>query len=137
MNPSNETLLKLLKETKTIAVVGLSPKADRPSHRVAAYMQKRGYTIIPVRPGCDTLLGEKAYASLDEIPSDIKVDMVDVFRKAEDTPPIAEAAARIGAKSIWLQQGIINSLSMQTAEKAGLTAVQDLCLMVEHRRLLG
>jgi uncharacterized protein len=132
---TNNDLIVLLKETKTIAVVGLSPKTDRASHRVAAYMQQAGYRIIPVRPGGAVILGEQSYPSLEEIPQDITVDLIDVFRRSEDTPPIATAAASIKAKGFWLQLGIVNETAMETVKKAGLIPVQDLCLMVEHRRL--
>lgn len=130
-------LIPLLRSTKTIAVVGLSPKPDRASYRVAAYLQRVGYTIIPIRPGAVELLGEPCFSSLEEIPDTIKVDLVDVFRRAEDTPPIAEAAVAIGAKGIWLQSGIVNAAAMDIARSGGLYAVQDQCLMVEHRRLVA
>ncbi|MBF0454607.1 MAG: CoA-binding protein [Magnetococcales bacterium] len=133
--PTDQELVTLLKETRTIAVVGLSPKTDRASFRVAAYMQEAGYRIIPVRPGGMTILGEQSYPSLAEIPKEIAIDMVDVFRRAEETPAIAASAVAIGAKSLWLQLGIANQSAMETAQKGGLKAVQDLCLMVEHRRL--
>lgn len=128
-------LLAILKNTKTIAVVGLSPKESRASYRVAAYMQEAGYRIIPIRPGGSTILGEQSYPSLLEIPKDIKIDMVDVFRGAENTPPIAKGAVAIEAKSFWLQLGIINDSALKIATDGGLAAVQDLCLMVEHSRL--
>ena len=137
MSVDDQMLVTLLKKSRVIAVVGLSPKPERPSHRVAAYMQQAGYQIVPVHPAASTLLGETCYPSLEAIPSDIAVDLVDVFRRPEHTPPIAQAAVKIGAKGLWLQSGITNEESMQTAQKAGLTAVQDLCLMVEHRRLFG
>ncbi len=132
---SDDAIVNLLKQTRTIAVVGLSPKPARASHRVAAYMQEAGYRIVPVRPGGAVILGEQSYASLAEIPADIQIDLVDVFRRAEETPPIASAAVAIKAKGFWLQQGIINPSAMETAQNGGLTAIQDLCLMVEHRRL--
>ncbi|MBF0156820.1 MAG: CoA-binding protein [Magnetococcales bacterium] len=132
---SDQNISRLLEEAHTIAVVGLSPKPDRASHRVAAYLQKAGYRIIPVTPKGDSILGERCYPSLEAIPKEIRVDIVDVFRKAEETPPIAAEAVRIGAGALWLQSGITNETSMQTATKGGLLAFQDLCLMVEHRRL--
>ncbi|MBF0358161.1 MAG: CoA-binding protein [Magnetococcales bacterium] len=132
---SDSEIIDLLKSTKTIAVVGLSPKPDRASHRVALYMQQAGYRVIPVRPGGATILGEQSYPSLEEIPEDIQVDLVDVFRKGEDTPPIAAAAVAIKAKGFWLQLGITNQTSMETAKKGGVIAVENLCLMVEHLRL--
>ena len=140
---SDSQLQELLRRAKTIAVVGLSPKTDRPSYRVAAYLQKAGYRIIPIRPANEAILGEPCYASLEEIPAEVTVDIVDVFRAADDTPPIAEAAGRLMAGKensvglFWLQSGIVKEESMAIARQAGLVAVQDLCLMVEHRRLLG
>ncbi len=134
-NISDSEMIALLKETKTIAVVGLSPKPDRASHRVALYMQQAGYRIIPVRPGGASILGEQSYPSLEEIPQDIQVDLVDVFRKGEDTPPIATSAVAIKAKGFWLQLGISNQTSMDTAKNGGVIAVENLCLMVEHLRL--
>ncbi|MBF0625323.1 MAG: CoA-binding protein [Magnetococcales bacterium] len=134
---TDQELIDLLRNTRTIAVVGLSPKPDRASYRVAAYLQAQGYTIVPVRPGGGQVLGETCHASLKEIPKEIRVDLVDVFRRAEDTPPIATAAVAIGAKGFWLQSGIVNDAAMTIARQAGLAAIQDLCLMVEHRRLAG
>nr|CAX83901.1 CoA-binding domain protein [uncultured bacterium] len=135
--PPDPTLTALLAATRTIAVVGLSPKPDRDSYRVAHYLQQAGYRIIPVRPMGDEILGEPCYPSLEAIPKEIEVDIVNVFRRAEDTPPVAEEAARIGAKCLWLQSGILSEESMAIAATAGMTGIQDRCLMVEHRRLAG
>ncbi len=129
------TLLEILTENKIVAVVGLSPKPDRASHRVAQYLQRMGYRIIPVNPGFDEILGEKSYARLEDIPQ--KVDIVDVFRKSEDTPPVAESAVRIGARVLWLQLGIANEVAASIAQTGGLTVVQDRCIKIEHERLLG
>lgn len=131
----DETLISLLKQTRTIAVVGLSPKPERASFRVASYMQSAGFRIIPVRPGGGEILGEPCFKDLDAIPKELSIDLVDVFRRAEDTPPIAEAAVRIHARGIWLQSGILNQETMKIAQQGGLIGIQDLCLMVEHRRL--
>ena len=120
----------ILKTSHTIAVVGLSPKADRPSHEVAQYMQGHGYRIIPVHPQADTILGEKVYRRLEDIPE--AVDIVDVFRKSEDTPPFAESAVRIGAKTFWLQLGIKNDVAESIAEAGGLAVVSNRCIKVEH-----
>jgi uncharacterized protein len=122
----------LLKEARTIAVVGLSADAGKASHRVARYMQECGYRIIPVNPTISSVLGEKAYASLRDIPE--KVDIVDVFRKAEDVPPLAEDAVAIGARVLWMQEGIVNKDAAKTAQKAGLKVVMDRCIMTEHLR---
>jgi predicted CoA-binding protein len=137
---SDTQLAILLRQARTIAVVGLSPKADRPSYRVAAYLQQAGYRIIPVRPGMDTLLGEPCFPSLEAIPQEIVVDIVDVFRQADDTPPIAQAAAALPGENrrlFWLQSGISNDAALAIARAAGWMGVQDRCLMIEHRRLLG
>lgn len=135
MSVSDDELVVLLKKAKNIAVVGLSPKADRPSYRVAAYMQSMGYRIIPVHPAMDQVLGERCYPSLEAIPGEIAVDIVDVFRRAEETPPVAQSAVAIHAGCLWLQSGILNEESLTIARQAGLLAIQDRCLMVEHRRL--
>lgn len=134
MNES--TIREILEKSKVIAVVGLSPKLDRPSHRVAAYLKNQGYRIIPVRPAADEILGEKVYSSLKAIPQDIQVDVVDVFRKSEDVPPIVEQAIEIGAKAIWLQEGIVNEEAAQKARAAGLKVVMDLCMLKEHKRFM-
>ncbi|MDA8207013.1 MAG: CoA-binding protein [Thermaerobacter sp.] len=126
---------ELLKSSRTIAVVGLSPKPERDSYRVAQYMQDHGYRIIPVYPRGETILGEKVYARLEDIPE--PVDVVDVFRKAEDTPPVAESAVRIGAKALWLQLGIENEVAEAIADAGGLEFVQNKCMKIEHQRRLG
>ena len=128
-----QKLIEILRRTKTIAVVGLSTKPDRASHRVAAYMQKAGYKIIPVRPGGQVILGEQSYPTLRDVPSDIEIDMVDVFRRSDDTPPVAAAAVEIGTKCLWLQSGIAHPDSRAAAEGASIDYVEDHCLMVEHR----
>ncbi|MBF0422786.1 MAG: CoA-binding protein [Magnetococcales bacterium] len=130
-----EVILPILQQSKTIAIVGLSPKPDRASHRVAAYMQKQGYRIIPIRPGSEKILGETCYPSLAEVPSDLTIDLVDVFRRSEETLPVAQEAVAIGARGFWLQSGIINDSALAVTNNAGLLSVQDRCLMVEHRRL--
>ena len=132
-NASPDEVRKLLGETRVIAVVGLSDKPDRPSHGVAAYMQKAGYRIIPVNPAIAETLGEKSYASLRDIP--VKVDMVDVFRKPDAVPAIVEDAIAIGAKSVWMQEGVVNNAAADQARAAGLAVVMDRCLLKEHRRL--
>ena len=132
-NNADKNICEILKETKTIVVVGLSPKAHRASNQVAKYMQDKGYKIIPVYPREDEILGEKVYRSLDEI--DFEVDMVDIFRKSEDTPPIVEKAVKMpGVKCIFLQEGIKNEESKKIANDAGIFYIEDKCLMVEHIR---
>jgi len=130
---ADKKLCNLLKESKVIVVVGLSPKPHRASHQVAKYLQEEGYKIVPVYPREEEILGEKVYRSLDEI--DFEVDIVDIFRKSEDTPPIVEKAVKLpGVKCIFLQEGIKNEKSKEIAENAGVYYVEDSCLMVEHKR---
>lgn len=125
-----ETIEKIL-DFKTIAVVGLSPNPARPSHGVAAYLQSHGYKIVPVNPGQSELLGEKVYPSLKDIP--FEVDVVDVFRRPEAVPPIADDAIAIGAKALWLQDHVVAPESAQKAEEAGLLVVMNNCMLREHR----
>jgi len=125
---------ELLRTAKTIAVVGLSSKKHRPSHGVAEYMQRQGYRIIPVNPQETEVLGERAYASLDEVPGPI--DIVNVFRRSEFVPEIVEAAIRKGARAIWLQEGVIHEEAAERARQAGLIVVMDRCILKEHRRLV-
>ena len=124
-----------LADCKTIAVVGLSPKPHRDSFRVAKYMQDHGFRIVPINPNAPEVLGEKAYASLTEAAMHERIDMVNCFRNSEDIPPIAAEAIAIGAKSLWLQIGVVNDAAAKQATDAGLVVVQNLCLMVEHRQL--
>jgi predicted CoA-binding protein len=132
-NPSDEKIKELLTQCKTIAVVGLSDKPHRDSYRVAQYMQQHGYRIIPVHPRVAEVLGERAYKSLADIPD--QVDMVNVFRKSEDTPPVVEEAIPLRPKAVWLQLGISNDTAAQLATSAGLEFIQNLCIKVEHCRL--
>jgi len=127
-------LAKLLRETKTIAVVGLSPNPSRPSHQVASYLQERGYRIVPVNPNCKTVLGEKAFSSLLEIPKEIKIDLVNIFRRSDAVPPIVDQAIQIGARGIWMQEGVIHSAAAKMGNEAGLWVVMDRCLMIEHNQ---
>jgi predicted CoA-binding protein len=124
-----------LANCKTIAVVGLSPKPHRDSFRVAKYMQEHGFRIVPINPNAPEVLGEKAYASLTEAAQHERIDMVNCFRNSDDIPPIAAEAIAIGAKSLWLQIGVVNDAAAKQATDAGLVVVQNLCLMVEHRQL--
>jgi len=125
---------ELLRSTKTIAVVGLSRKPWRASFGVSEYMQSVGYRIIPVNPHEGEVLGEKAYRSLEDLPE--AVDMVNIFRRSEAVPEIVEAAIRMGAKSVWMQEGVVHEASAERARQAGLVVVMDKCLLKEHRRLL-
>jgi predicted CoA-binding protein len=119
----------ILSGSKTVAVVGISDKPDRPSHSVAKYLQERGYRVIPVNPFVAEVLGEKAYKSLSEIP--VRVDLVDVFRKSEDVPPIAEEAVRIGARFFWMQEGVESDQAREILDAAGIPCVMDRCVMKE------
>jgi predicted CoA-binding protein len=123
----------LLRNAKTIAVVGLSSRRSRPSYGVSEYMQSRGYRIIPVNPNETEVLGEKAYASLDEIPGHI--DIVDVFRRSEFVPEIVDAAIRIGARGVWMQEGVVHDDADARARAAGLEVVMDHCILKEHRKM--
>jgi len=128
-------LRRLLEQTRTIAIVGLSANPDRPSNEVAQYLRRAGYTIVPVNPAATEILGEKCYPSLREVP--VPIDMVDVFRKPEDVMPIVDEAIAIGAKSLWLQLEVIVPEAVKRAEAAGLQVVMDHCTKIEHRRLLA
>jgi len=132
----DEQIKDILRNLKTVAVVGISPREDRPSYVVASYLKSKGYRIIPVRPDGDEILGEKVYHSLSEIPKEIKVEVVDIFRKSEDAPPVVEEAIQRGAKAIWMQEGVIHKEAGEKAEKAGLKVVMDRCMKKEHQRLL-
>jgi len=124
----------LLREAKTIAIVGLSPNPMRDSHQIGVYLQRQGYRIVPVNPNERELLGETSYPSLTAIP--FPVDIVDVFRQPDAVPAIAAEAVQIGAKAIWLQLGVISQQGADLAEHGGLNVVMDRCIMVEHRRLM-
>ncbi|MFC1619009.1 CoA-binding protein [Candidatus Neomarinimicrobiota bacterium] len=130
----SDTTIKKILEMKTIAIVGLSPNETRPSYGVAKYLLGQGYTIIPVNPGHMEILGQRSYPSLAEIPEPI--DIVDVFRRPEHVVPIAQEAVAVGAKAFWLQLGIVNDDAIKIVEDAGLWAVQNRCLKIEHARLL-
>jgi predicted CoA-binding protein len=123
---------QILETCRTIAVVGLSSNPRRPSYRVAEYMQRHGYRIIPVNPREAEVLGEKCYARLEDVPE--KIDCVDLFRRPEFVPAITDSAIAIGARALWLQLDIVDDASIAHARAAGLLAVQDRCLLIEHRR---
>jgi predicted CoA-binding protein len=126
-------ILELLKKSRTIAVVGISSNALRPSNGVSAYMKRAGYHIVPVNPNETEVLGEKAYARLEEVPE--KIDIVNIFRRSEYVPEIVESAIRIGAKSVWMQEGVIDPEAADRARAAGLEVVMDRCILKEHRKL--
>jgi uncharacterized protein len=132
MKPTADPILEILKTYKTIAVVGLSSNPARPSYGVTEYMQSVDYKIIPVNPNEAEVLGEKSYARLEDVPE--KIEIVDVFRRAEDVPPVVESAIKIGAKVVWMQLGIEHAEAAERARAAGLIVVEDACILVEHRR---
>jgi uncharacterized protein len=125
-----DPITQILKSSRTIAVVGLSSKRFRPSFGVAEYLQSAGYHIIPVNPSESEVLGEPAYPRLEDIPE--KVDIVDIFRRSEFVPEIVESAIRIGARAVWMQEGVIHSEAAERARRAGLVVVIDQCILKEH-----
>ena len=129
---SKETIKSILDECRTIAVVGLSSNSGRPSHGVAGYMQRVGYRVVPVNPNETEVLGEKAYASLAEVPD--KVDLVDIFRRSDEAGQAVDEAIAIGAKAVWLQEGVIDNAAAQRAVDAGLLVVMDRCWLKDHMR---
>ena len=131
--PGDEELRAILRDARTIAVVGLSSNPERHSYNVADYLKQVGYRIIPVNPNETEVLGERAYASLPDVPE--RIDVVDVFRRAEFTPEVARQAVQVGAKILWLQLGITNEEARRIADEAGLSVIMDACLMIEHDRL--
>ena len=129
------TIRHVLRAARTVAIVGLSANVLRPSHFIGFYLQRHGYTIVPVNPREAEILGQRSYASLTDIP--FKVDVVDVFRAPDAVPGIAEEAVRIGAGALWLQFGVISQEGARIAERGGLKVVMDRCMKVEHARHLG
>ena len=137
MTPEDRELRALLGEAHTIAVVGLSSKPGRPSLEVARYLQEHGFRIVPVNPRETEILGEPSYPSLRDIPPDLAIDVVDVFRRAEDTPEVARDAVAIGAKVLWLQEGIVNEEAYRVADDAGLDVIMGVCIKLTRQRLEG
>ncbi|WP_025028830.1 CoA-binding protein [Caldalkalibacillus mannanilyticus] len=131
--PAPEQIAEILKQNKRIAVVGISDKPDRASFQVAQYMQRAGYEIIPINPRLDEVLGVKAYRSLDEVEGTI--DIVNVFRRSEETPPVAKEAAKVGAKILWLQLGIHSDEAYEIAKQGGMEVVMDRCIKIDHAGL--
>jgi hypothetical protein len=127
---ARDSISGILKTSRNIAVVGLSAKKFRPSYGVSEYLQSAGYRIFPVNPGENEILGERCYARLEDIPE--KIDIVDVFRKSEHVPEIAESAIKIGARGLWLQEGVIHQEAADRARRAGLLVVMDSCILKEH-----
>jgi len=135
MTDSISTLRRILRDCRTVAVVGLSPEWHRPSHFVAKYLQEHGHRIIPVNPRSTEILGERCYASLLDIPE--RVDMVDVFRRTADVLPIAQQAVQIGARCLWQQIGVVNLEADALVRASGLDSVMDRCVKIEHARIFG
>jgi len=133
-NPDDDAIAALLRAARRIAVVGCSPKPDRASHQIAAFLIEHGYEVFPVHPRAEVILGRKVYPDLASVP--LPIDIVDVFRKPEFTPDVARAAVRIGAGTLWLQQGIVNAQAWRIATDAGLHCVMDRCIAVMHRLLI-
>jgi uncharacterized protein len=128
----SDPVADILRQYKTIAVVGLSSDTSRPSNGVAEYMQRAGYRIIPVNPNEREVLGEKSYARPEDVPE--KIEIVDVFRRSDQVASVADSAIRIGAKVLWMQLGVVDERAAEKARAAGLTVVMDACILVEHRR---
>ena len=135
LSPEDRELRALLGDVRTIAVVGLSSKPNRPSLEVARYLQEHGYRIVPVNPKETEVLGERAYASLADVPE--RIDVVDVFRRAEETPAIAREAVAIGARVLWLQEGIVSDEAARIATEGGLEVIMGVCIRHVRARLMG
>jgi predicted CoA-binding protein len=137
-DPTNDDAIReLLTAARVIVVVGLSSKRMRPSFGVARYMQSAGYHIIPVNPNETEVLGEKAFPNLESIPKELHVDIVDVFRRSEEVPGVVESAIRVGARAVWMQEGVIHEAAASRARAAGLFVVMDRCILRDHSRLFG
>jgi predicted CoA-binding protein len=130
---NDDKIREILENCRTVAVVGLSPNPERDSHEVAKYLQEVGYRIIPVNPKAGRILGEKSYPDLSSIPG--MVDVVDIFRSSENVPPIVDEAIKVGAKTVWMQLGVVNEPAAKKAAEAGLNVVMDRCMLREHKRL--
>lgn len=130
----DEEIKKILKDAKTVAIIGLSDKKGRPSLKVATYLKNKGYNIIPVNPRINEVLGLTSYPDLSSIPD--KIDIVDIFRKPEDVLPIVNEAIKLGVKVIWMQEGIINEAAAEKGMAAGLKVIMNRCMLKEHTRLL-
>lgn len=131
----DEMMKDILLSAKTIASVGLSSNPEKESYGVAQYLKSQGYHVIPVNPTATEILGERSYPDLESVPE--KIDVVQVFRKPEDVPPVVDEAIRVGAKAVWMQEGIVNEEAAQKARAAGLQVVMDACMRESHRRLVA
>jgi uncharacterized protein len=135
MPPNDPELRDVLTHARTIAVIGLSDKPERDSNEVARYLKSQGYRIVPVNPTLSEVLGEKSYPSLSAIPKEVGVDIVDVFRRSDQVPPVVDEALARGVKVIWMQLGVEHAAAAAKARAAGATVYENLCIMVQHRRL--
>jgi len=129
---SSETIRRILDECRTIAVVGLSSRASRASNSVSSYMRQHGYRVIPVNPNEEKVFGEKSYPALSDVPE--KIDLVDIFRRSEEAGAVVDEAIRVGAKAVWLQEGVVDTAAAERARDAGLLVVMDRCWLKEHVR---
>jgi predicted CoA-binding protein len=127
-----DPIAEILNKCKTIAVVGLSSNPMRPSHEVTEYMQRAGYRIIPVNPNETEVLGEKSYARLEDVPG--KIEIVNIFRRAEEVQAVVETAIQVGAKAVWMQLGVKNEEAAERAQAAGLVVIEDACILIEHEK---
>ena len=134
---TSDVVRDLLRESRTVAVVGCSPKPERPSFGVARYLQRAGYRIVPVNPGHDTILGERSYRTLADAAREQAIDIVDVFRRSEFAGAVVDEAIAIHPKLIWLQLGVTDDAARARAEAAGIPIVMDRCLAIDHRQLVG
>lgn len=134
--PGDAELRSILGDAQTVAVVGLSSKPDRYSYEVAGFLQERGYRIVPINPNETEVLGERAYPTLLDVPGDVSIDVVDVFRRASETPPIAKQAVERRARVLWLQDGIVNDEARRIAEAGGLTVIMGVCIERTTKRLI-
>ncbi len=132
---NDQDLREILLSAKTIACVGVSSNEEKVSNEIYRYLRDHGYHMIPVNPTASEILGDKCYPDLSAVPE--KVEVVQIFRRAEDVPPVVEAAIQIGAQAVWMQEGIVNEAAAATAEAAGLKVVMDHCMRQEHQRLFG
>ncbi|MDP9301704.1 MAG: CoA-binding protein [Actinomycetota bacterium] len=137
LSPEDRELRALLGAVHTVAVVGLSSNHARPSYQVARYLQEHGYRIVPVNPSEDEVLGEHAYASLMDVPEDLGIEVVDVFRRAEATPEVARQAVAAGARVLWLQEGIVSEEAERIATEGGLDVIMGVCIRKVRARLMG
>jgi hypothetical protein len=135
MPPGDTEIREVLTRARTIAIVGLSDKPERDSNQVARYLQSQGYRVIPVNPAFPEVLGEKSYPSVSAIPKEIRVDIVDIFRRSDQVLPIAQEAIRRGVKVVWMQLGVENADAGSAVREAGGTEFENLCIMAQHRRL--